>query len=125
MGSEALAQALYQLTHCIDREAGGGQVDRLLGEVECRQLEQAVAVVDDDVLYGRLGELAGDLPQLLLARLIVAGVPQSARRRRPGGRRTCRGARTRARATPGGGAGVVGAGDLVLTVGCPEAAHGC
>ncbi len=61
MGAEAAPQALDKLAHGVDGEPCGCKVDRPIREVEGRQLEQAVAVVGDDVLDRSLCELASEL----------------------------------------------------------------
>jgi hypothetical protein len=98
----------------------------LLGEVEGRQLEQAVAVIGDDVFHRRLGELAGELAQFLLAGLRFVGLAAGAAAGRlSAGGGASRGRLPGSRPPAAGGARVFGPGDLVLTVRCPEAAHGC
>jgi hypothetical protein len=49
--AEATLESLDEGTKGVDRKSGGSQVRRLVTEVDRRQLEKAVAVVGDDLLY--------------------------------------------------------------------------
>jgi hypothetical protein len=125
VGAEPASETLYDESHGIDSQASGVKARGLLRQVERCELEQAIAVIGDDVL-GRGGrELTRQLPQLSVCRPAVgAGCRQI---RRPG-RPKPRVSRARARAAiaaRGLRTGLARPRDLVLTVGCPEAAHGC
>ncbi len=81
--SEPVAEPLDDRCERVDREARVVEAGRALGEVESGELEQAVAVVGDDVLRRCLGELALELLELgPVDRLVVL----------PGGRTVGRGA---------------------------------
>ena len=118
-----LAERLDDRAQGVDREPRRFEVGRPLPKVERRQLEQAVAVIGDDVLDRRGGQLALDLVQLGPHGLLVLGPEPAGRGGRARGALDRGGAGGRARGP--GRARLARPRDPMLTPGCPEAAHGC